>query len=1156
MRCPKCGHETHETAKFCDECGANLQPTQSQSDSKTELTKTKGVTESERKHVTALFSDLAGYTSMTERMDPEQVKEITGRIFTGVKEIVAKYEGFVDRLMGDGVLAFFGILQAHEDYPIRAIRAALEIHEFVKGLSPIYEAQTGRPLSMHSGINTGLVVTAEVDLVKGTQEVAGEAVNVASRLSGLAGPGEILVGEETARGSRGCFDFQDLGLKQVKGKTKPVQVYRVTGIKEKQERSMGIDSPLVGRQKELDLLSLQVYRLINGTGGIVTVTGEAGIGKSRLMAELHRTEAVKKTMLLEGRALSIGRTLSFYPIIDALKHWAQIKEDDTDSESQRKLEKAIRAIHPEEASEIFPFIATLMGMRLTGKHTQRMKGIAGEALEKLIFKNMRELLIKGSELRPIMIYIEDFHWVDTSSLELIEALFRLVEGYRILFILVFRPGYADTGERIIKSIGENYPTHWTRIELDALNETESETLLSNLLRIKGLPPHIRDQILQRAGGNPFFIEEVLRSLIDEGAVVLKNGEYEVTEKINQIVIPQSIHALIMTRIDRLDEATRNLVRMASVIGRNFFYRILTEVASTIEEIDRKLDYLKEIQLIRERKRMEELEYLFKHALAQETAYESILIQRRKELHNKVAQSIEKVFNERLHEFYGMLAYHYGMGEDLDKSEEYMIKAGEEAMKSAASSEAIGYFQEALSVYRSKLGEKASPEKIAMLEKNIAYALLNRGRHLESIDYFTRVLEYHGERFPETSLGIAMKLTNGLLHLLVGLYLPALKWRRIPTERDKEILYLYHYKALALSQPDPKRFFIESIFLMKRITAVDLSRVQNGYGMLSSFSVLFSWPGISKRISKKILDFTKNKIDHHDVRAYAHYLFADFFHDYCMGNFVSPDPALESLTDQMIKVGELFYGLMMILWPGVYFAATGQFAKAIEMVEKMNAVYREYNQDAAGAISIITKTGLLLQQGHLEEALRAFEEGIPFVDKKISKNMHFVMHSYKAAALLLSGEIEEAKGCFEYLETIRVDIPLAPNHVTCYLTGRFGFALHLLERAMKTGDASYNKYVQEARFWGKESLKICKKHNHGRVQAKRLMGTFLWLTGKKRDALKWWRLSVKTGESFKMKPELARTYFVIGKRLSELNSPYGELNDITAAEYLNKARNNV
>jgi predicted ATPase len=439
--------------------------------------------------------------------------------------------------------------------------------------------------------------------------------------------------------------------------------------------------------------------------------------------------------------------LSFYPIIDALKHWSQIGENDTDTEVQRKLEKAIRDIHPEEAGEIFPFIATLMGMKLTGKYAQQVKGIEGESLGKLIFKNMRELIIKGSELRPIVIYIEDFHWVDTSSLELVKALFRLVEEYRILFIIVFRPGYTDTGERITTFLQENYPSNWTKIDLEPLKESESEQLLSNLLKIKSFPHQMREQTLQRAGGNPFFIEEVVRSLINEGAVVLEKGEYRVTEKIKNIVIPQNIHALIMARIDLLDEETRNLVRVASVIGRNFFYRILTEVTSYIEEVDRRLDYLKEIQFIRERKRMGEVEYLFKHALAQEAAYESILIQRRKEIHQKVAQSIEKVFNERLHEFYGMLAYHYSMGEDLDKAEEYMIRAGQEAMKSAASSEALNYFEEALAIYRSKFGEKVSLEKIAMLEKNIAYALFNKGEQIKAADYLTKVLEYHGEVFP-------------------------------------------------------------------------------------------------------------------------------------------------------------------------------------------------------------------------------------------------------------------------------------------------------------------------------------------------------------------------------------------------------------------------
>ena len=934
MKCPKCQFENAESAKFCNECGQKISTTEkttttlSHEDQLSRIQKylPRGLAEKvlaqrdkiegERKQVTVMFCDMKGFTPLSERLGPDTMYDVMDQVYEILMRQVHDFGGTVNEMTGDGIMALFGAPVALEEAPQRAIRASLSIHREMASLTDRLRKTKDDlpPIQMRIGIHTGPVVVGSLgDDLRVEFKAVGDTVVLAARLEQIAQPGSTYVSRDVFRVTEGYFHFETLEPTMVKGKAEPVQVYRVTGIKEKQERSVGIGSPLVGRERELNRLELQILRLINGTGGIVTVSVEAGIGKSRLMAELHRTEAVRKTTLLEGRALSIGRSLSFYPIIDALKHWSQIREENTDTEAQRKLEKTIRAIHPEEVNEVFPFIATLMGMKLTGKHARRMKGIEGEALEKLIFKNMREIIIKGSELRPTVIYIEDFHWVDTSSLELIEALFRLVEEYKLLFILVFRPGYADTGERIIKSIEENYPAHWTKIDLEPLNESESETLLSNLLQIKGLPLHIRDQILQRAGGNPFFIEEVVRILIDEGAVVLKNGEYEVTEKVKQIVIPQSIHALIMTRIDRLDEATRNLVRMASVIGRNFFYRVLIEVASNIEEIDRRLDHLKEIQLIRERKRMEELEYLFKHALAQEAAYESILIQRRKELHTRVAQSIEKVFNERLSEFYGMLAYHYSMGEDLDKAEEYMIKAGEEAMKSAASSEALGYFQEALSIYRSKFGEKASPEKIAMLEKNIAHALLNRGRNLEAVDYFTRVLEYYGETFPKTRLGVAMKVTHSLVHLLLGLYLPAIKWKRIPTERDKEIIHLYYYKGLALSQPDPRRFFIETIFLMKRMTDVDISRVQNGYGIFTNCSALFSFTGISKMISKKILDFTKNKIDHRDDKAYANYLFSQFVHNLCMGDFVPPDPNFDLLADRMIKGGELAYGVFMILF---------------------------------------------------------------------------------------------------------------------------------------------------------------------------------------------------------------------------------------------------
>jgi class 3 adenylate cyclase/tetratricopeptide (TPR) repeat protein len=1173
--CHKCKSENLPSDNFCGACGDELTLSSKLSreklsfDEKLEkiqkylprglaekVLAQRDKIEGERKQVTVLFCDMKGFTPLSEKLGPDAMYSVMDQVYEILMRQVHDFGGTVNEMTGDGIMALFGAPVALEEAPQRAIRAGMSIHkELARLTDTLHKTKEDLPpIRMRIGIHTGPVVVGSLgDDLRVEFKAVGDTVVLAARLEQIAEAGQTYVSKDVFRATEGYFHFQTLEPTMVKGKTEPVQVYRVTGTKESPERSVGIGSPLVGREKELDLLSLQVLRLINGTGGIVTITGEAGIGKSRLMAELRRTEMIKRVLLLGGRALSIGRSLSFYPIIDALKHWSRIREEDTDTEAQRKLEKAIRIIHPEEVNEVFPFIATLMGMKLTGKHAERMKGIMGEALEKLIFKNVREIIIKGSELRPTVIYIEDFHWVDTSSLELIEALFRLVEEFKILFILVFRPGYADTGERIIKSIEENYPSHWTKIELEALNETESQELLSNLLRIKGLPQNLRDQILQRAGGNPFFLEEVVRSLIDEGAVVLKNGDYEVTEKITQVVIPQSIHALIMTRIDKLDEATRNLVRMASVIGRSFFYKILAEVASNIEKIDRRLDYLKEIQLIRERKRMEELEYLFKHALAQEAAYESILIQRRKEIHNKVAQSIEKVFNERLHEFYGMLAYHYSMGEDLDKAEEYMIKAGEEAMKSAASSEALGYFQEALSIYRSKFGENASPEKIAMLEKNIAHALLNRGRYLESADYFTRVLEYHGETFPNTRFGIIMKLTNGLISLLLGLYLPAFKWRLIPTENNKEIIHLYYYKGVALVLPDPRRWFIETIFLMKHMTDVDLTGVQQGYALFTNFSTLFSYTGLSKRISKKILDFTKNKIDKLDEKAYANYLHSQFIYDFFIGGFVPPEPKYDSLADRMIKGGELAYGCYMTIFRGRYFLETGQFVRTIEAIERLNAVCREYNQDIAGSLAITLKTRLFLKQGRLDEALRTFHEGITFVDLNAPRNLLFEMHAYKARALLLSGEIEEARDCLEYLETIRGEIPLAPIYLSDYLIGRFTCALYGLENALKMGDTSYDKYVKESSLWGMESLKVCKKCNRDRVEAKRHMGTFHWLTGKKRAALKWWRMSIETGEAFNMKPELSRTYLEIGKRLSEPNSPYRELNGVSAAEYLNKAK---
>jgi len=554
-----------------------------------------------------------------------------------------------------------------------------------------------------------------------------------------------------------------------------------------------IYSEMVGRDKELDRLQLQVMKVINGEGSVVNVIGEAGIGKSRLVAELISSELIKKMTLIEGRAISIGRNLSFHLIINFLKEWTRIGESDSEEVSLSKIEVAIRQVDPEGIYEALPFVATLMGMRLSGRYAERVKGIEGEALEKLILKSVRDLLSKATGLTPLVIVAEDLHWADTSSIELLEALFHLVEKQRILFINVFRPNHKETGGRIVETIEEKLPGYYTEIKLEPLDERMGEALIRNMINIRGFKHAMIEKIVERSGGNPFFIEEVVRSFIDGGAVVIKDGIFEVTEKINKMVVPHTIYDVLMARIDRLEEKTRNLLKVASVIGRSFFYRILVEVTKAIQEIDEKLSYLEEIQLIRKSRRIEELEYIFKHALAQEAAYESLLKEKRKELHHKIADCIENVFKERLHEFYGMLAYHYSRAEFEEKSEHYLIKAGEEALKTSASREALYYYKEALNLYKSKCDEAIDPDRIAIFEKNIALALYNKGQCTEAIEYFDKVLSYYGVNSPTQPILVALKFLFCFFDLLIGLYLPFLKFKKTPTDRDKEIITLLEKK---------------------------------------------------------------------------------------------------------------------------------------------------------------------------------------------------------------------------------------------------------------------------------------------------------------------------------------------------------------------------
>jgi class 3 adenylate cyclase/tetratricopeptide (TPR) repeat protein len=1186
MKCPICQFENPEGAKYCNECSfrlANHSESLSQELSSKDLSSDeildkiqrylpKGLTEKilaqrdkiegERKQVTVMFCDMVGFTAFVDEMGPEAGYAVMDQVYEILIHKVREYEGTINEMTGDGIMALFGAPIALEDAPQRALRSALSIHREIAKFNARNMGQSRLPLiKMRAGIHTGPVVVGTLgNDLRVEFKAVGDTVNLASRMEGLAEPGTTYVTDEICKLTKGLFQFKPLGAKAVKGKKGSVSVYKLLSAKEDVYRPrLGsermIYSEMVGRDKELNRLALQIRKAVTGAGSVVNIIGEAGIGKSRLVAELKNRDVIKRVTLFEGRAISIGRNLSFHPVIDILKQWARIREDDGEAASLGKLETAVMQVYPDEVGEVLPFVATLMGLKPFGRYAERLKGIEGEALEKLIVKTMRDLLMKVTELAPLVIVAEDLHWADASSIELLESLFRLVATRRIVFINVFRPGYSETSDRIVETVKEKLKVYHVEIVLQPLDEHMSETLINNMLSIRGLPHGVSDQIIKRAGGNPFFIEEVVRSFIDEGVVVSKNGKFEVTDKIDTVIIPRTINDVLMARIDLLEEKTRGLVKVASVIGRNFFYRILTDVAQTIEDIDRRLAHLKEVQLIRERRRMQELEYLFKHAIAQEAAYESILQQKRKKLHLKVAESIERVFREKLPEFYGMLAYHYSEGENLVKAEEYLIKAGEEALRSSASREALNFYQQGLKLYQKKYGEAADPEKVALFEKNIALAFFNKGQYENALRHFNSVLERWGEGIPKNRIIMASKLIYNLLNVIANLYLPLRKTGKLPTRRDNEIFDLCYKRSIALVDMDPKRCFIEFLSTLKRLNKFDIAKVENGVGMWMSGSGLFSWTGISFKLSKKIIEYAKDAIDKNDNKQIFYYELFELLYKSSIGNWFNVKEYDENLVDFNLRIGESWHVSTYLVFHGLIKIYQGAFREAEAIIRKLSEIWESYGNENAKKYQYPLKLLCLMVFQKFDDAQNEAERGISFQIQTGREEGNLFNLGYKAINQIYQKDISGAKeSLLQAKAFVSKQAFVPPIYISSYLLGQFFLDLYLLEQAIgSNGKFGEIKYRQNAAKSGKRALKNSKKYAFDRANIFRLMGIYYWLIGRQKKAVRFWNKSINQAKSLGARVDLAKTHLEIGKRLLENTSRFCRMNDITAEEHLEKAR---
>lgn len=665
--CGNCGTENVAGARFCNQCGHSL------------VGSSPG--ESERRQITVFFSDLSGFTALSEQLDPEDVQRIVTGIFENAARIVEKYGGRIDKFQGDAVMAVFGDPVVHEDDAERAVRAVLELHAAVDEMSPDIEPLIGRPIAMHTGINSGLVVTSGAEF----DNAVGDAINVAARLESLSEPGEILIGPETARLVEGIFDLVDHGSNVVKGKGEPVPVTRVLGYAKTRVEPSRREARFVGREEELGVLLGAVERLRDGESCVIAIEAEAGTGKTRLLAEF-RSQIPDKVQWLEGRAYAYGENIPYAMVIDLLSRALDIHEDDQASHVEAKLHAACENLTA-EPERSYPPLARLFGIPLPEGATLDRESYGRRLLE-TVTEMAESLAAEG----PTVLALQDLHWADASTVDLIKKLYAGLST-PVVMVANYRPEFTlelpDTRGLV----------------LGQLSARQTSELIVSLLEESTPPEGLVEFIQDRTDGNPFFVEEIVNSLLETGVLKSHNGTWAMNGAPDDVGLPTSIRGVIGARIDRLDDRRRRVLREASVVGREFLYEIVRRVATDDTDLKPSLDVLEDADLIRQKKPDPDLEYLFKHALTQDVAYEGLLKSEREELHARTAAAIESQFSGRFEEVTETLAFHWSRSGDLEKAVEALIAAGEKAMERFALAESQAHYRAA---YEMLEGKPSSP----------------------------------------------------------------------------------------------------------------------------------------------------------------------------------------------------------------------------------------------------------------------------------------------------------------------------------------------------------------------------------------------------------------------------------------------------------------
>ncbi len=695
--CPSCGAEVTPGKKFCGSCGASLAPAQPESryaspQSYTpkhlaeKILTSKSALEGERKQVTVLFADMKGSMELLAHRDPEEARKILDPVLELMMDAVHRYEGTVNQVMGDGIMALFGAPLAHEDHAVRACYAALRMQASIKRHAEEVQRTAGVAIQIRVGLNAGEVVVRSIgsDLHMDYTAV-GQTPHLAARLEQMAMAGSILITAGVLRLVDGYVEVRPLGAVPVKGITEPVEIYELTGAGGARTRLQAATarglSRFVGRHAELDALRRALENAGAGHGQVVSVIGEPGMGKSRLFWEFAHSHRTRDWLIVESGAVSYGKGTPYLPVIELLKGYFQIEARDDARKIREKVTGKLLTL-AEALKPTLPAFLSLLDVPVEDAHWQQLDP---PQRRQRMLDAVKRLVMHESQVQPLCLIFEDLHWVDAETQALLDSLIESLPTARLLLLVNYRPEYQH---------GWGSKTYYTQLGLDPLPPENAEELLHALLGDDPELQPLTQLLIERTERNPFFLEESVRELVETGVLIGKPGAYRVTRVLPSIPVPATVQAVLAARIDRLPPAEKSLLQAAAVIGEDVPFTIL-EAIVTEGDLRQGLAHLQAAEFLYETSLFPELEYTFKHALTHDVAYQSLLQQRRRDLHARIVTAIEELSADRQAEHVDQLAHHAFRGEVWDKAVAYLRRAGAKATARSAYREAVSCFEQAL-----------------------------------------------------------------------------------------------------------------------------------------------------------------------------------------------------------------------------------------------------------------------------------------------------------------------------------------------------------------------------------------------------------------------------------------------------------------------------